>query len=221
MSSEMKDFRELIIKKLGCREPKTLDFPNFKKSGVILIYNIKQKGDPFIFFERRQDGLRNHSGEISLPGGRIEPEDKTILDTVFRETKEELNIDKSKLEVLGRLDYMFMLTSKYIISTFVAEIKNFNYDEIKIEPCEVAEFFEVPVGAFLDENNFKERIWTFKGKRVPIYYYHYQNYIIWGATGYIINQFIRLLFDFNPSSIKDFHRTDPNMILNKTKKKLL
>ncbi|MHA1229347.1 MAG: NUDIX hydrolase [Candidatus Helarchaeota archaeon] len=217
--NKIPNFHDLVVKKLTNRVKKTLNFPGFKKAAVILLYHIIDD-IPYIIFEKRQENLRNHSGEISLPGGAIEPDkDKTLLDTVLRETKEEIGIDKSEITIVGELDDMFTLTSHYIISIYVGKIDHFDLNKISINYDEVAEVFEVPVGIFLNKSNFYEKFWTINGKKVPIYHYKYKNYIIWGATGYIINQFIRVIFDYNPSSIKDFHRTDPSLIINWKNKK--
>ncbi|MHA1270522.1 MAG: NUDIX hydrolase [Candidatus Helarchaeota archaeon] len=212
---DFSNFRELVKQKLSNRKKMKLYFPDFRKSAVILLYHIKE-GMPYIIFERRQKNLKCHSGEISLPGGAIEPDkDKSTLDTVLRETEEELGIKRSKINIIGEIDDMFTLTSRFIISPYVGEIEDLTVNEIVINHNEVAEFFEVPLNIFLDKKNFFERFWNIKNIQVPIYYYTYKNYVIWGATGYIINQFIQILYDFNPSSIKNFNRTDPNLIINR------
>jgi len=209
----MENFRELVREKISNRKIRIFDFPNFKKSAVILLFYVRDNV-PFIIFEKRQKHLKNHSGEVSLPGGEIEPgKDKNLLDTVFRETFEEIGIDKSQIKIIGRIDDMFTLTSHYIVSTYIGEINNFDINKVTINKDEVAEVFEVPINVFLDETNFSEKFWTIKNRKIPIQYYTYKNYIIWGATGYIINKFIQIVFDFNPSSMKDFDRMDPDLVI--------
>ncbi|MHA1298366.1 MAG: NUDIX hydrolase [Candidatus Helarchaeota archaeon] len=188
-----------------------------KQSAVLLILFIKND-EPYVIFTKRTENLKKHKGEISLPGGGIEEHDMNLLDTAFRETEEELYIDRSKITILGQIDDLFTI-SKYIITPFVGFIK-YPY-EFKMNHHEVAEVIEVPLSVFQRTDNFREKIWDYYGSEYPIFYYDYKinnkNYTIWGATGYIMNNFIEIIFGFNPSSTK-YKRRNPNVIFNKKKK---
>ena len=144
-----------------------------------------ENNEPFIIFEKRKSNLKDHSGEISLPGGKFSNKDRNLEETALRETEEELGLKRDNIILIGELDDMFTITSRYIITPFVGELKNFNNIKLKINEDEVEEAFSVPIRIFLDKSNFWERFWTIKGQKIPIYYYRYKNYIIWGATGYI------------------------------------
>ncbi|MFX1450099.1 MAG: NUDIX hydrolase [Promethearchaeota archaeon] len=182
-----------------------------KHSAVLLLLFMKNN-QPHGIFTKRTKNLKKHKGEISLPGGGMEKRDKNLLDTAFRETQEEIALERSNITILGELDDLFTI-SKYIITPFVG---CFNYPyEFKINYNEVEELIEVPLSIFQSKENFSEENWGYKGDEYPVYYYEYNSgkktYIIWGATGYIINNFIELVFNFNPSSTK-YKRRNPDLI---------
>ena len=182
-----------------------------KHSAVLLLLFMKNN-QPHGIFTKRTKNLKKHKGEISLPGGGMEKRDKNLLDTAFRETQEEIALERSNITILGEIDDLFTI-SKYIITPFVG---CFDYPyEFKINYNEVEELIEVPLSIFQSKENFREENWGYKGDEYPVYYYEYNSgkktYIIWGATGYIINNFIELVFNFNPSSTK-YKRRNPDLI---------
>ncbi|NVM04651.1 MAG: CoA pyrophosphatase [Candidatus Helarchaeota archaeon] len=188
--------------------------PRLKRSAVLLLLYMKNNA-PHGIFTKRTTNLKRHKGEISLPGGGIEEGDKSLLDTAFRETEEEIDLGRSKINILGELDDLFTI-SGYIITPFVGY---FEYPyEFKINFNEVEELIEVPISVFQSTDNFSEENWGYEGDQYPVYYYEYNSgkktYIIWGATGYIMNGFIDLVFNFNPSKTK-YKRRNPNLMFKK------
>lgn len=183
----------------------------FRHSAVLLLLFMKNN-EPHGIFTKRTRNLKNHKGEISLPGGGMEEGDKDLLDTAFRETEEEIALERSKIHILGELDDLFTI-SKYIITPFVGY---FEYPHrFKINFNEVEELIEVPLSVFQSSDNFREENWGYGGDQYPVYYYEYKTgkkiYIIWGATGYIINGFIELIFKYNPSKTR-YKRRNPNLV---------
>ncbi|MHA1380911.1 MAG: NUDIX hydrolase [Candidatus Helarchaeota archaeon] len=183
-------------------------------AAVLLILFIKNN-EPYGIFEKRTQTLNKHKGEIALPGGRLEKNDKDLLDTALRETEEEIDVYRSKISVLGELDDLFTV-SKYAITPYVGYI---NYPYVsKINTQEVAELIEIPLSVFQRYDNFREKIWDYNGIPHPIFYYDYvtknKTYTIWGATGYIMNIFTEIVFNFNPSKTR-YKRRNPEIFLNK------
>ncbi len=191
---------EKIKRILGIRQKQFITDDRLKHSAVLLLLFIKAN-EPHGIFTKRTENLNKHKGEISLPGGGIEEGDENLLHTAFRETEEELGIKKSSINILGELDDLFTI-SKYIITPFVGCIK-YPY-ESKVNHNEVEELIEVPLSIFRRMDNFSEKSWDYYGHKYPIFYYDYETgkktYTIWGATGYILNDFIEIIFNFNPSS---------------------
>ena len=119
---------------------------------AVLLPIYKKQGQYHILFIKRTETVKEHRGEISFPGGTREEEDRTLLDTALRECDEEIGLRAEDIEVLGELDDEVTITSKYIVSTFVAAIP-YPY-QFKVNKDEVEEIIEVPIPALLDKDTF-------------------------------------------------------------------
>ncbi|NVM55733.1 MAG: CoA pyrophosphatase [Candidatus Helarchaeota archaeon] len=205
--STLAELEELIQRTIGKRKPLVLDPPEFRHSAVLM--PIFSEGDTIKFIlTKRAESLKHHKGEISFPGGGQEKEDKDLVETALRETEEEVGVKREQIKVLGRIDDLFTIT-RYIITPFVGII----YENVECcsNDAEVAELLYVPLDLFLSNEKFHEKSWIRNGTNYPLYYYFWKDYEIWGATAYIINQFIEIVFNFQPSKI-NFKRDDPSLI---------
>ena len=201
------EIEALIQKRLEKRKHLALNHPTFNHSAV-LIPICSENGMLKFILTKRTDTLKHHKGEISFPGGRQDQMDKDLTATALRETEEEIGVKSEYVKILGRLDDLFTIT-RYIITPFVGIIReNIEYHS---NTTEVAELLHVPLELFLTEDKFHEKKMVRNGTDYPLYYYYWNNYEIWGATAYIINQFIELIFDFQPSKL-NFKRTDPRLV---------
>jgi 8-oxo-dGTP pyrophosphatase MutT (NUDIX family) len=108
-----------------------------------------------LLFEKRSANIQQ-GGEICFPGGKIEKSDIDSADTALRETEEEIGIDKSKVNLIGKLDTLFGPRG-VLVEPIVAEININNVDELVIQESEVEKAFLVPLSFF--EKNEPE---TFK-----------------------------------------------------------
>ncbi|HUX98103.1 MAG TPA: CoA pyrophosphatase [Candidatus Deferrimicrobium sp.] len=203
----LSELEDLIRKKLENIPPFILNPPDFKRSAVLMPIIFDENQLKFILTLRKEN-LRRHSGEISFPGGRQDKEDKDLEVTALRETYEEVGIAPKKIKILGRLDDLFTITG-YIITPFIGIITE--TVQCKSNDAEVAEILYIPLEVFLTKALFSEKNLVRNNTNYPLYYYQWNNYEIWGATAYIINQFIELIFDFQPSTI-NFKRKDPDII---------
>jgi len=203
----LSELEKLVQEKMKDRKPLILNHPNFVHSAVLMPIFSENQELKFIL-TKRTESLKKHRGEISFPGGRKDKRDKSLEETALRETDEEIGVSPDKIKVIGRLDDLFTIT-RYIITPFIGIIT----EEVKCcsNGREVAALLYVPLEVFLHKEKFAERNIPQNGTNFPVYYYHWNNYEIWGATAHIINQFIEIIFDFQPSQI-DFKRTDPNII---------
>lgn len=105
-------------------------------------------GETHVLFEKRSLLLTNHTGEVSLPGGRIE-EGETPREAAFRETIEELRIDPKHLNILGEGNYLVARNNR-AVHVFIGTIEGIALEDISPEPGEVAYVFTVPLSVFLD-----------------------------------------------------------------------
>ena len=161
-----------------------------KPSAVLLPLYIKD-GEYHLLFIQRTNRVRDHKGQISFPGGAYEEGDSTFQKTALRETAEEVGVKEKDVEVLGELDDIITIGSRYIISPFVGTIP-WPYD-IQVDRWETEETIEVPLAALLDGANVREETDILDGKVIPTYFYHCQGKVIWGATARILHQFLGIV----------------------------
>jgi len=139
----------------------------------------------FLLYTRRPDTISSHAGQVSFPGGRIEPGDTGLQFTALRETEEEIGIERSAVLVLGQLT-TFPTGTGYLITPFVGIIPW--PSTLSINPREVAEVFSVPLHWLRAPQNFtrKDRPRQPDLNLLPsIRYESFQGHTIWGATAWI------------------------------------
>ena len=180
---------ELIRRILTENPKKTVVDSSLTPAGVTLLLYPKD-GEYCILLNKRTDTVDDHKGEISFPGGRKDPEDKTLLDTALRETHEEMGIPPDDVDVLGEIDDVPTNTS-YLISTFVGTIP-YPYEFAPSE-AEVAEVLEVPISTLMDINSARDEVRVRDGELVNSVSYSYDGHLIFGATARILSRFLELL----------------------------
>jgi 8-oxo-dGTP pyrophosphatase MutT (NUDIX family) len=157
---------------------------------AVLIPLIAHADALSVLFTQRTAHLKNHSGQVSFPGGRAEPGDASAEFTALRETEEEIGLAMKRVEVLARLpDYRtrtgFRVTP--VIGLVAPPL------ELAPDPREVAEVFEVPLAFLIDERNRQRRTREFQGQQVGYYVFEYGERVIWGATAGILVNLNRML----------------------------
>lgn len=167
-----------------------------KTPAAVLILLLNKNEKPYLLFTRRTELVEHHKGQISFPGGMQDPPDNSLLDTAVRETEEEIGIQSQEVEVLGYLDDFFTVTN-FIITPFVGILKA--PLQFRVNHDEVAEVIQVPLSLFLCDDHFEVKKWEHQGRKYDVYFYDYNHHVIWGATAYILNRFIEIVFDYNPA----------------------
>jgi len=143
-----------------------------------------------LLLTKRSEKLNDHAGEICFPGGRWAPEDKSLTCTAFRETHEEIGVNKERIEVIGFLKSVPTLTG-YLIHPVIGVLDSDS--SITIDPSEVDSYFLAPLSFFLDTNNKKKKLHHIKSIKIPVYEYQFEGYRIWGATAAIISSLCKTL----------------------------
>lgn len=149
---------------------------------------FKKQGETHVVLTRRTDSVATHKGQISLPGGVVEPEDPSLLHTALRETQEELGIDPGQVQVMGRLGVVNTVVSNFDITPFVGQLAA--PPSYRPDPAEVAEVIEVPLSALQDPTIFWEEERNGPHGKMKVYFFRYGEHIIWGATARILKQFL-------------------------------
>ena len=149
----------------------------------VLFPIVLRETGPSVLLTQRTEDLRDHPGQISFPGGRVEPEDASPAHTALREAREEIGLLEHHVEVIGYLPEYRTITG-YRIMPVVAFVRP--PFALHPDPREVAEVFEVPLGFLLDSANHQRCSRLHLGKLRHYFAMPYGDYYIWGATAGII-----------------------------------
>ena len=143
-----------------------------------------------VVFTQRTSHLRLHSGQISFPGGRAEPEDPTPEFTALREAEEEIGLAPDRVELLARLPEYCTRTG-FCVTPVVGLLA----PPLLLAPDrrEVEEVFEVPLGFLLDPRNHERHTREYQGQMAGYYVIQYRERHIWGATAGMIVNLYRML----------------------------
>jgi len=184
---------ELIQNKLKNRLPKEYKYADvpYKKAAVIIPLFFKE-GVAHLLFTKRTDKVEHHKGQISFPGGSHESNDAHLKETAIRETWEEMGIEKNDLSIIGSTD-KFLTNTHFLVTPFVAHFK-YPYP-YEINPDEIDKVIEVPLSHLIDGANFEINQWEKDGILCDIHYYNYFGEIIWGVTGFLLSNFLSIVFD--------------------------
>ncbi len=143
-----------------------------------------------ILLTQRSADLKNHAGQVSFPGGRMETHDANVCVTALRETHEEVGIAVDQVSVIGYLEPMPTITG-YAVTPVVGLIG------ATVEPVpdhkEVEFAFEVPLAFLLAPGNRRLVQREMHGKTFPMIEFHYAGNRIWGATAMMILELLKLL----------------------------
>ncbi len=151
---------------------------------LLIIYNNK-----IIFIKRRAD-LKQHSGEVSFPGGKFDPEvDNSLMETAIREVEEEIGLCRDYYKILYELPVQQTVSTNFLVHTFVAKTIRDNID-FKINCAEVERIILIPVNHFFNEKRKVKVPLKFNNSVYLNTFYYFENYLIWGATSRILDTFL-------------------------------
>jgi len=158
---------------------------------AVLVPIVGHDDAPTVLLTKRTDHLRDHAGQVSFPGGRVEVVDQGPDDTALRETDEEIGLRRDHIEIVGQLaDYE---TRTGFNVTPVVGYVHPGFD-LTLDRFEVAEAFEIPLDFVLDSRNHQMRSRVWKGAERHYYAMEYDDYLVWGATaGMLVNLYHRMI----------------------------
>lgn len=149
----------------------------------VLIPVVQREHALTVLLTQRSAALKHHAGQVSFPGGRMEPDDRDVLATALRETHEEVGIMPDSVDVAGFLPPMPTITG-YAVTPVIGILGAGT--AVTADPAEVEYAFEVPLNYFLDRANDVAVERELFGETHPMIEFHWQGERIWGATAYMI-----------------------------------
>lgn len=157
---------------------------------AVLIPLLLQEDGLSVLLTQRTNHLRDHAGQISFPGGRMDPDDTDPNHTALRESEEEIGLDRSRVEIIGHLP-QYLTVSGYSVTPVVGLVQA--QAEYILDEFEVADVFEVPLRFLMDPANHQVRVWQSEQGRRRFYAMPYENRFIWGATAGMLRNLYHLL----------------------------
>ena len=203
----MRSLQAALYEKLHQRAP-GVDKLNRLWEAAVIVPLVETDMGLSLLFEVRSPKLKTQPGEICFPGGKYECVDKKFSTTAVRETCEELGREERDIELCGPLDCVVTHAGP-IIYPYVGILRH--PEKIKYNPDEVAQVFTVPLKNLLGQEPrtcmmqmadrpkedfpfelvpYKQKEWRFH-KDYILYFYQYQDHVIWGMTGRILYAFLR------------------------------
>lgn len=162
------------------------------RPAAVLIPLYQAEAGWHVLFTQRTHLVETHKGQVSFPGGRVDPEDEDRVATALREAEEEIGLRREHVTVLGQLDELLTVT-QYRITPIVG-VFGWPYPFVLSE-AELSAVFGVPLTWLANPQNleirFREPLVT--GPKVPVYYLQYEAYTIWGATARMLINLLDVL----------------------------
>lgn len=157
---------------------------------AVLVPFVRRADAFHVLFTRRTDHLRNHPGQVSFPGGRIESGDRDAVAAALRETREETGIEPASVEPFGYLDSFATISGYCVIpvAAFVDAAHRAQPDGI-----EVAEIFEVPLAHVLAPGTLRPGTVEWRGRPRPVVEFEWRGHRVWGATAAVLLTLVRRL----------------------------
>lgn len=182
------DFEHRLREELNAHEPRSVQVEGTRDAAVLI--PIVGLPEPRLIFTRRTDTLSSHRGQISFPGGSINPDDADPAAAALRESQEEIGLDPRAVSVVGYLDDLETFVSGFVVTPVIGWLPE--RPQLTPNPIEVAELIEAPLGDLTDEIR-REPGFMHGDRRYPTEAWVWHDHVIWGVTARILRIFMERL----------------------------
>jgi 8-oxo-dGTP pyrophosphatase MutT (NUDIX family) len=181
-------------------------FPDPGSPSAVLVALFEEEGEARVVLTRRAAHLRSHRGEVSFPGGRLDPAE-TPETGARRESAEEIGLDPAAVEPVGRLTEVTTFSSGSTITPVVGLLRG--RPALVPSPTEVEHVFDVALAQLADVSVFREEWWSVPGRGpsaragrelsgdapFPVWFFELPDDTVWGATARMLVELLRLVLD--------------------------
>ncbi len=161
------------------------------RDAAVLVPVVDRGEEASVILTKRTEALRNHSGQVAFPGGRVDPEDASAEDAALREAMEEIGLERRLVEVVGRMPDYVSGTGFRVTPILGVVRPDFH---LSVNPHEVDSVFEVPLRFLMDPANHSRDSRLWEGRERFFYRMPYENWMIWGLTAGIIHAVYERLY---------------------------
>lgn len=179
------------------KQLKAIDIEKLKprKAAVMMLCYPKQEQTHFVLILRKTyKGV--HSNQVGFPGGKVEPEDASLLDTALRETEEEIGIARDTITAIKKLTNIYIPPSNFYVQSFIGYL-DVN-PKFVLQPDEVAAILEVPLQELLDQDaTATATVATTYAANLEVPVFTLNEHTVWGATAMMLNEVRELFYNLS------------------------
>ncbi|MBA6413742.1 CoA pyrophosphatase [Parahaliea sp. F7430] len=161
-----------------------------RQAGVLVA--LTDESQPQVVLGRRALHLPLHPGEVAFPGGKREPQDRSIWDTALRESHEEVALPPSQVNALAQLPPL-QTRSSYQVHPCVGLIPP--EQPLMADPAEFDSVFTLPLLQFAERDSFRLELMGYQGSEVYVPHYEIADVLVWGVTATVLAQIVNVVYD--------------------------
>ena len=167
----------------GQRRPRVPESREEALRAAVLVPVLPADSGARIVYTLRTDELRDHAGQVSFPGGSIDPDDDSPLATALREAEEEINLRPELVEILGGLEELYIAPSNFLVRPFVGLLRD--GADLVLAPEEVEAIFSISLKELMSPGSLRKAVWEREGRPHEVLVFAVGGHEIWGATASI------------------------------------
>ncbi|PVW15692.1 NUDIX hydrolase [Marixanthomonas spongiae] len=165
---------------------------NARKAGVMALFYPSETNETHLILILRKTYKGVHSAQIGFPGGKLEPEDRSLKETALRETEEEVGVSRKVVSVLKQLTEIYIPPSNFFVQPFLG--MTHTTPHFVKQDDEVEALVEVPLSLFMDDTTLvTKKITTSYATNIDVPAFLLNNHVVWGATAMMLSEVRELL----------------------------
>ena len=178
--------REAVV----AHQPERVEPPPGARAAAVLIALFEEDGEARVVLTRRTTTLPSHQGEVAFPGGKVDEGEDEVAGAL-REAEEEVGLDPTTVEIVGSLDHMVTVSSRFVLMPFVGFLAG--RPELTANDAEVEAIFDVSLAHLITDPVFRAEVWDVGAGEWPMYFFELDHDIVWGATARVLFQLLQLV----------------------------